>query len=71
MTQLSSATTSPPIGMAAAASALFRPDDVLFDTDLDANSALGGVKGCSHLGDLIPEERKRCPLELAHENVRR
>jgi hypothetical protein len=56
--------------MAAAASALFRPDDV--DTDLAANSALDGVKGCSHLGDRTPEERKRhVLLELAHEKVRR
>ena len=36
------------------------------------DGALGGVKGCSHLGDRAPTERKRdVLLELAHESVRR
>ena len=34
------------------------------------DGALGGVKGCSHLGDRTQEERKRdVLLELAHEHV--
>jgi hypothetical protein len=36
------------------------------------DGALGGVKGCSHLGDRAPAERKRdVLLELAQKNVRR
>ncbi len=42
------------------------------DKELILDGALGGVKGCSHLGDRTPAERKRdVLLELAHENVRR
>jgi hypothetical protein len=34
---------------------------------LKLDGALGGVKGCSHLGDRAPAERKRdVLLELAH-----
>ena len=44
----------------------------LVEGGLILDGALGGVKGCSHLGDRAPAERKRdVLLELAHENVRR
>ena len=47
------------------------PVRLVVEGGLILNGALGGVKGCSHLGDRAPAERKRDVLvELAQKNVR-
>jgi hypothetical protein len=48
------------------------PVRLVVEGGLILGGALGGVKGCSHLGDRAPAERKRdVLLELAQKNVRR